>query len=125
FIVLQFRKGVYLIDAVAKFSFENMEPTNSVYKNVIRPFLYGKGIQKIDAIFISHEDLDHDGSVPFIMNQFHVKKIIVSEYFEIENSSVLRESDKIKRIITRTTLEENGMKWHIIGLFIVKYDANE
>lgn len=124
-IELPFRKGVYMIDAGAKFSFENMEPTNSVYKNVIRPFLYGKGIQKIDAIFISHEDLDHDGSVPFIMNQFHVEKIIVSEYFEIENSSVLRESDKIKRIKTGTTLEENGMKWHIIGPFIDKDDANE
>lgn len=124
-IELPYRKGVYMIDAGAKFSYENMEPTNSVYKNVIRPFLYGKGIQKIDAIFISHEDLDHDGSIPFIMDQFHVQKIIVSEYFDIENSRVAREIDKIKRIKTGTSMEENGIKWHIIGPNFNKNDANE
>src|SRR5699024_2845238 len=54
----------------------------NVYRQVIQPYLKGQGIQEIDAIFISHEHLDHDGSVSFIQEDFIVHNIITSEYYK-------------------------------------------
>src|SRR5699024_5709769 len=67
---LTYRKGVFIIDAGARFSFEDFTPTDTVYKQVIRPYLLRECIHQVDAIFISHADLDHNGSVPFIVDEF-------------------------------------------------------
>src|SRR5699024_12656818 len=69
-------------DAGARFSYETMEASDNVYRQVIQPYLKGQGIQEIDAIFISHEHLYHDGSVSFIQEDFIVHNIITSEYYK-------------------------------------------
>nr|WP_081472409.1 DNA internalization-related competence protein ComEC/Rec2 [Ornithinibacillus scapharcae] len=81
-IELPFRRGVFLVDAGAGFSYEDMEPSDSIYQRIIKPFLHSRGIGEIDAIVISHEDIDHAGSVPFILEDFKVGAIIVSKYYE-------------------------------------------
>ncbi|HIS29284.1 MAG TPA: DNA internalization-related competence protein ComEC/Rec2 [Candidatus Avamphibacillus intestinigallinarum] len=81
-IELPYRKGVMFIDAGATFSFEDHKPTEKVFENVIKPYLYERGIQHIDAVFLSHEDLDHDGSVPFMLQKFSIDEIIVSPYYQ-------------------------------------------
>lgn len=81
-IEMPYRKGVYFYDAGARFSYETMEASDNVYRQVIQPYLKGQGIQEIDAIFISHEHLDHDGSVSFIQKDFIVHNIITSEYYK-------------------------------------------
>src|SRR5699024_230484 len=65
-----------------KVSFTDWKPTDTVYENVIKPFLYSRGIHEIDAIILSHEDMDHMGSVGFILNDFQVNKIITHRYYE-------------------------------------------
>src|SRR5699024_827179 len=45
---LPYRRGVFLIDAGASFSFPDFIPTDRVYKQIIRPYLYGNSIHKID-----------------------------------------------------------------------------
>src|SRR5690625_7557110 len=65
-IELPYRQGVIFMDAGATFSFSEMDFTDRVYEQIIKPYLYSKGIQSIDAIFISHEDMDHMGSVDFL-----------------------------------------------------------
>src|SRR5699024_11959356 len=69
-IEMPYRKVVYFYDAGARFLYETMEASDNVYRQVIQPYLKGQGIQEIDAIFISHEHLDHDGSVSFIQEDF-------------------------------------------------------
>lgn len=81
-IEMPYRKGVYFYDAGARFSYDTMEASENVYKQVIQPYLKGQGIQEIDAIFVSHEHLDHDGSISFIQEDFTVHNIITSEYYE-------------------------------------------
>src|SRR5699024_7813245 len=48
-----------------------------------------RGIHEIDAIILSHEDIDHMGSVEFILNDFHVRRIVTNRYYknteEIQN----------------------------------------
>src|SRR5690625_2872167 len=66
-IELPYRKGVFFIDAGATFSFEDFKPTDQVYEQIIRPYLYSRGIGHVDAIFLSHAHGDHNGSVPFMV----------------------------------------------------------
>jgi len=80
-IEMPYRKGVYFYDAGAHFSYDTMEASENVYQQVIHPYLQGQGIQEIDAVFISHEHLDHYGSVSFIQQDFTVHNIITSEYY--------------------------------------------
>ncbi len=81
---LPYREGVILIDAGARMSFENGQSTPGVYKQIIKPYLFSRGIREVDALFISHEDSDHMGSLPFMLDSVDVKKIVVSEYYQFD-----------------------------------------
>ena len=78
-----YRKGVVMIDAGATFSFYEQEVSDKVFKQILKPYLESRGIRKIDAIFLSHEDLDHMGSVDFLVSEFDVSEIIISQYYEL------------------------------------------
>ncbi|WP_228409427.1 DNA internalization-related competence protein ComEC/Rec2 [Radiobacillus deserti] len=84
-IELPYRKGVILIDAAGKRTVKD-EWSDTTYRQVIMPFLHYKGIQSIDAIILSHNDLDHVGSVPFLVEHFNVKSIWTSPYFKPQSS---------------------------------------
>src|SRR5690625_6775407 len=73
-IELPYRKGVILIDAGASFSFKDFKPSERVYSQIIQPYFYYRGITDIDAIIVSHEDIDHNGSIPFIVEDFNVDR---------------------------------------------------
>src|SRR5699024_218379 len=77
-IELPYRRGVFLMDAGSGFSFTDFKTNNKVFKHVIKPYLYSRGITKIDAIFISHEDIDHMGSVEFLVEEMKVDQIMIS-----------------------------------------------
>ncbi|HLS35449.1 MAG TPA: DNA internalization-related competence protein ComEC/Rec2 [Bacillota bacterium] len=85
-IELPYRKGVILIDAGASFSFKDFKPSERVYSQIIQPYFYYRGITDIDAIIVSHEDIDHNGSIPFIVEDFNVEKLVVSEPYELNKS---------------------------------------
>lgn len=48
--------------------------------NEVTNYLKRKGIKKIDYLFITHNHYDHNGEVKTIVNNFFVKKIIISAY---------------------------------------------
>ncbi|WP_080874669.1 DNA internalization-related competence protein ComEC/Rec2 [Oceanobacillus timonensis] len=76
------REAVVMIDAGSAFHFEDMEPTRGVYKNIIRAYFHQRGIKELDAIIVSHDDIDHFGSIRYILEEVHVKELIVSPYFD-------------------------------------------
>ncbi|AIF43372.1 DNA internalization-related competence protein ComEC/Rec2 [Virgibacillus sp. SK37] len=115
---LPYRKGVVLIDAGASFSFDSGEPTEKVYKQVIKPYLLSRGINKIDAIFISHEDTDHNGSLSFIMEEFKVDAVVVSQFYEfaIQDIASLNKSGvELLRLKENTSVEIGGESFKILG----------
>ncbi|MCT1903849.1 DNA internalization-related competence protein ComEC/Rec2 [Oceanobacillus sojae] len=78
------REAVIMIDAGAAFHFEDMEPTRGVYKNIIRAYFHQRGIKELDAIIVTHDDVDHFGSIRYILEEVKVKELIVSPYFDVE-----------------------------------------
>ena len=83
-IELPYKQGVYMIDAGSHFSFTDMKPSQSIYNQVIKPYLYYRGISKIDGVFLSHDHIDHTGSLQFILNDFKVNEIFISPYHPIK-----------------------------------------
>lgn len=127
-IELPYRKGVFFIDAGASFSFHDMEPTEKVYKQVIRPYLLGEGITKIDAIFMTHEHVDHHGSIPFIVRDFPTDEIIISPYFDREDSvllELLKAKENIKLVNFDENLHLNGQAFKILSPERDRQDAND
>ncbi len=93
-IELPYRKGVIMIDAGSRFSFEDMNPTDSVYQQILRPYFYSRGIRELDSLILTHEDTDHIGSAEFIFKEMEVEQLIVSRYFDL---SVLQKWSQIRK----------------------------
>lgn len=107
-IELPYRKAVFFIDAGAKMSFENNQATDAKYKQVIKPYLAKNGIAEIDAIFVSHEDVDHVGSVPYLINDFNVDHVFLSNYYQLPSETMNKWKDKnivIQRLIAGNEID--------------------
>ncbi|WP_026906249.1 DNA internalization-related competence protein ComEC/Rec2 [Paucisalibacillus globulus] len=129
-IVIEFpyRMGVVIVDAGANFTFENLEPTDSNYKRILRPFLQYQGINKIDAVFVSHEDVDHAGSVNYILKDYEVKQIIVSKYYNFEGKLLGDLENKgtgILQVEAGQSIEINGTMFNILSPWVDKKSSNE
>ncbi|OIK16619.1 DNA internalization-related competence protein ComEC/Rec2 [Bacillus sp. MUM 116] len=82
FIHLPFGKGNYLIDTGGTVSFlqENWRKRkrpHEVGRDVVVPFLKGKGITKIDKLILTHGDMDHIGGTFSILKEIKVEQILM------------------------------------------------
>lgn len=112
------RKGVFMIDAAANFSFAEEQPSSKIYEQVIKPYLYSRGIQHIDAVFLTHEDIDHIGSAPNLLKEFHVDNVIVSNVFELnkEMDLALKNTNTfLKRVSFNDLIRIKGQDFHILS----------
>lgn len=80
-IELPYRKGVILIDAAGTMENDFKTPSDRTYQQVIKPYLYSRGIGSIDLIVLSHADHDHIGSLPYLLDEFRVQHVLTSSYF--------------------------------------------
>ena len=55
----------------------------STAKLVIGPFLRAKGVSTIDALVVSHSDLDHSGGVQWLVGAFDVDRLMLGEELEV------------------------------------------
>ncbi len=47
----------------------------------IAPFLWAKGITKIDTVILSHSHLDHINGIPSLLERFRVNRVIIPDYW--------------------------------------------
>lgn len=82
FIHLPFGKGNYLIDTGGTMSYskerwrERAKPFE-IGRDVVVPYLKGKGITTIDKLILTHGDMDHIGGTFSILKEFEVKQILM------------------------------------------------
>jgi competence protein ComEC len=50
-------------------------------RRVIAPYLWGRGISRIDEVFISHADLDHFNGMPELLKRFPVGRVTLTPSF--------------------------------------------
>lgn len=75
-IVLELPGGqVVLYDAGASGSYDPGRST-------IVPFLRQRGIRRIDAVFLSHPNLDHFSGLPTVLDELNTGPVYVTPYFE-------------------------------------------
>ncbi|MBU1566849.1 MAG: ComEC/Rec2 family competence protein [Proteobacteria bacterium] len=53
--------------------------TSSVGERIIAPYLWQKGIQKLDAVVITHPDADHYNGLAFILQHFSPKQLWIRD----------------------------------------------
>lgn len=79
--VLQTKNHVLVYDAGIRVS-ENFD----LGKLVVSPYLKSKGISTINTLMISHEDIDHRGGAEYLINNFAVNEIFISDTESLDNS---------------------------------------
>lgn len=117
-IELPYRKGVIFMDAGANFSFDDFQPDEKVYEHIIKPYLYSKGISKVDAVLLSHEDVDHMGSVPFMIEDIGVDEVIISDYYELDQQTATEweaHGAHIKRLSHKEKININGQHFQAVA----------
>ena len=55
-------------------------------RRVIAPYLWSRGISRIDELFLSHADLDHFNGVPELLKRFPVGQVTLTPSFAEKNS---------------------------------------
>lgn len=97
-------KGTYLIDTggtmnYAEEKWRERARTFEVGRDVVVPFLKGKGITKIDKLILTHGDMDHIGGTFSILKELEVKQILMPSVFEpSETEREIIEEAKTKKI---------------------------
>ena len=82
-IEIPFRRAVYVVDAggILRFGQEAWKVSNSQYevgKQVVVPFLKGKGIREIDIFIVTHADADHVEGAEEVLEEIRMREIHVT-----------------------------------------------
>lgn len=110
-----FGQGTYLIDTGGSVQFEEEEwkkPAKpyEVGRDVVVPFLKGKGIKKIDKLILTHGDNDHIGGTMAILEEIEVKQIIMPSVSEPSQSELIIIQEANKKEIQVVKVAE-GSQW--------------
>ena len=75
-----------------------------VTRRVIAPYLWSRGVRRIDELFVSHADLDHFSGVPSLLERFAVRRISMTPSFaerEVETVAVVMAELRRRNVPTR------------------------
>ncbi|MBY0146798.1 DNA internalization-related competence protein ComEC/Rec2 [Neobacillus niacini] len=112
-----FGKGTYLIDTGGTIQFEEEEWKKAakpyeVGRDVVVPFLKGKGLTQIDKLILTHGDSDHIGGTLAVLKDINVKQILMPSVAEPSKSEINIIKEANKRGIQVVTVAE-GSSWEI------------
>lgn len=82
-IEMPYRQAVYVIDTggIVRFGMEGWKERKSSYevgRQVVVPYLKGRGIHTVDRLIISHADADHAEGADEVIDEIRVKEINIS-----------------------------------------------
>lgn len=134
-IELPYRKAVYMIDTGGLLRFEQdaWKESNSSYeigREIVVPYLKGKGIQKIDKLILSHADADHVEGAEEVLQEIKVDEIHLSpNSYQKEAMNDLLQEAFIKKIsiqeqIAQYGWERAGVKFQYLWPLDTGYEGN-
>ncbi|MFD2630889.1 DNA internalization-related competence protein ComEC/Rec2 [Oceanobacillus kapialis] len=127
-IELPYRRGVFIIDAGAGVSFPEHIPTKTKYKRIIQPYLNSRGIYEIDALIVTHQDVDHSGSIPYLIKDYNPKQLIISDYFQPDRASIdlwEQEGLVVSQVKKGDQLRLGSKSFHVLAPMVDKGSPNE
>jgi competence protein ComEC len=68
-----------------------------ITRRKIAPFLWNKGIQRVDYLFLSHADLDHFNAVPSLQKMFPIGQVIVNPGFFQKITPGVKQIQKLRQ----------------------------
>ncbi len=116
-IELPFRRGIYLIDTggILRFEMEEWKRRQNAYevgRQIVVPYLKGKGISKIDALIISHADADHIEGAEEVVKEIRIGEVHMTPSASYEPVAAdLREQLQKYRIPIKEKIA--GDEWQI------------
>lgn len=125
---LPYRKGVFMIDAGSTVTYPDFDLNDYVYESIIRPYLDQKSIYKIDGLFLSHEHIDHYGSVPFLVKDKKVDEVLISPYFVWEDDlydQVINHDVKVTTIKQNEKITLKDHSFYVLGPEVDFNSAND
>ncbi|MEC1522905.1 DNA internalization-related competence protein ComEC/Rec2 [Neobacillus niacini] len=110
-----FSQGTYLIDTGGTVQFEEEQWKKAakpfeVGRDVVVPFLKGKGIKKVDKLILTHGDSDHIGGALAVLKEIKVKQIIMPSVAEPSKSELTIIQEATKKGIQVVKVAE-GSQW--------------
>ncbi|MEH7272881.1 DNA internalization-related competence protein ComEC/Rec2, partial [Neobacillus vireti] len=110
-----FGEGTYLIDTGGTIVFEEDEwkkPAKpiEVGRDVVVPFLKGKGIKQLDKLILTHGDADHIGGALAVLEEIKVKQIILPSVIEL-SPSVQRIIKEAQERRVQVVVVAEGSQW--------------
>jgi competence protein ComEC len=114
-IELPYRRGVYLVDTggVMHFKREEWETPESDYdvtEEVVHPFLKGRGIRKLDALLLTHRDMDHAGGAVYLLNEVEVDNLYMPAVRD-ENNLEINIKEMAEQKDVHLQYAKKGMTW--------------
>lgn len=83
---------------------------------IVAGYLWSRGYRHIDAVIISHADLDHFNGLPLLMDYFPVKRLLVSpQMFQRREAAV----EELRRLVVGSRIRcetvQAGRRWECDG----------
>ncbi|BDH62359.1 DNA internalization-related competence protein ComEC/Rec2 [Lysinibacillus sp. PLM2] len=135
-IELPYKEEVYLIDTggVLRFEQEEWKKSDTPYeigRQIVVPYLKGKGISHINKLILTHADSDHVEGAEELLKEFTVGEIHVSpnSYKAEALGEMLTEAKKrripIKEQMAGTKWQVGGITFHYLWPSDIEYEGND
>lgn len=116
-IELPFRRAVYVVDTggVLRLRQEAWQASNRPYevgRQVVAPFLKGKGIRQVDVLIVTHPDTDHVEGAEEVLEEIKVREIHVTPgSLNIPAMQELLAEAKTQKVPVKEKME--GTSWRV------------
>jgi competence protein ComEC len=128
--------GTMLVDTGGIQSFgHKRRPRDSSFdtgEDVVSPYLWRRGLRRLDVLMISHAHTDHVGGVPAILENFHPREVWGA--FDVDDKDWRRLADQARAAGSRVrnlrrgdVIELGGVRWEVFAPLpnLAPHDKNE
>lgn len=134
-IELPYRRGVYVVDTggVLRFQEEGWKKRDQLYevgRQVVVPYLKGRGLSEIDTLILTHADADHVEGAEEVMKEIRVREIHISPQSATEKvmNDVMAEAKKqhipVKEQMAGRAFQVGDVSFQYLWPYDIDYEGN-